>query len=334
MHDPLNLRQINAVNASSEDVWATLHERKEPVVFRALLAHWPVVKQAKDSALSALRMLTESATNEPVTVYNIDEKDNGRVFYNDALNGFTYRVLSGPFSKLSSQLESNVDNGSYYLGSTLVERWFPEFHKAHLCPLDDKQSLKSLWLGQKSKVAIHCDFPLNLACNIIGKRRFVLFPPDQIDNLYIGSIDYTPAGRPISMVDINNPDFDKFPKFATALDNAVIVDLEPGDCLYIPSMWWHYVEGLDAINAQINYWWREERAVVNNPTDSLTHAMLAIRHLPLHERKAWQAFFDYYLFSDVLDTHHIPNALLGMLDESNTQLSKQVKQQIAAKLSR
>lgn len=336
MLNPQSLRSVQEEhNVSDETLWTSFASRTEPVVFRGLLSDWSVVKTAKQNARDALEMLSQSATEEAVTVYHISPKDNGRVFYNETFTGFTYRALSGPFSRLAKQLDMGDDgSGSYYLGSTLVERWFPKFNENHQCPLDAKPVLKSLWLGQQSKVAIHCDFPLNLACNIIGTRRFVLFPPDQIDNLYIGSLDFTPAGRPLSMVDLHNPDFNQYPKFKTALDSALVVDLEPGDCLYIPSMWWHYVEGLEQVNAQINYWWREEQAAVNNPTDPLTHAMLAIRHLPLHERKAWKAFFDYYLFSDVLDTTHIPDTLLGMLDESNIKHLSQVKTRLASNLSR
>jgi hypothetical protein len=36
-----------------------------------------------------------------------------------------------------------------------------------------------------------------------------------------------------------------------------MVELEPGDALHIPSMWYHHVEGLEPFNMLVNYWWRE-----------------------------------------------------------------------------
>ena len=52
------------------------------------------------------------------------------------------------------------------------------------------------------------------------KRRFTLFPPDQVKNLYIGPLEFTPAGQPISLVDIYNPDLNEFPKFESAKETA------------------------------------------------------------------------------------------------------------------
>ena len=53
------------------------------------------------------------------------------------------------------------------------------------------------------------------------------------------------------MVDFDNPDYDRFPRFAEAERNALGVVLEPGDVIYIPNMWWHQVESLSAINGLV-----------------------------------------------------------------------------------
>ena len=57
-------------------------------------------------------------------------------------------------------------------------------------------------------------------------RRFTFFPPEQLENLYVGPIDFSPAGQPISLVDILNPDYAKFPKYKNAEDAALFADLE------------------------------------------------------------------------------------------------------------
>ena len=41
---------------------------------------------------------------------------------------------------------------------------------------------------------------------VAGRRRFTLFPPEQVANLYIGPLDLTPAGQPVSLVDQAQPD--------------------------------------------------------------------------------------------------------------------------------
>ena len=57
------------------------------------------------------------------------------------------------------------------------------------------------------------------------------------------------------MVDFANPDFEKYPRFREAIAAGQMAELEPGDAVFIPAMWWHHVEGLSAFNTLVNYWW-------------------------------------------------------------------------------
>ncbi|MFX8258165.1 cupin-like domain-containing protein, partial [Acinetobacter baumannii] len=86
-----------------------------------------------------------------------------------------------------------------------------------------------------------------------------------------------PAGQPISLVDLAAPDLARFPRFAEALPHAQVVTLEPGDALFIPSQWWHGVEGLDPINALVNFWWRQTPAFMDTPLNTLMLALLTLR---------------------------------------------------------
>jgi hypothetical protein len=142
-----------------------------------------------------------------------------------------------------------------YIGSTPVDKVLPGFRAENDIRLDGIDALVSIWLGNRSRIAAHFDQPENMACCVAGRRRFILFPPEEIVNLYPGPIHFTPAGQIISMVDFEEPDFEKFPKFRKALENARVADLRPGDAVYVPSMWWHHVEGLEILNILINYWW-------------------------------------------------------------------------------
>ena len=70
----------------------------------------------------------------------------------------------------------------------------------------------------------------------------------------------------------------------------------PGDALFIPSMWWHHVESRSELNLLVNYWWCDSLPELGSPTGALLHAMLAIRDLPSHQRKAWGNLFNHYVF--------------------------------------
>jgi len=74
--------------------------------------------------------------------------------------------------------------------------------------------------------------------------------------------------------------------------------LEPGDVIYVPSLWWHQVESVAHVNGLVNFWWSDQPAVLGSPVDALTHALMAIKSLPSAQRVAWRAYFDHYVFSD------------------------------------
>ena len=114
-----------------------------------------------------------------------------------------------------------------------------------------------IWIGNRSLVSTHFDLSDNIACVVAGRRRFTLFPPEQLPNLYVGPLDHTMAGQPASMVELNAPDFERFPRFREALAAAVTAELEPGDAIYIPTLWWHQIEALAPFNILVNYWWED-----------------------------------------------------------------------------
>src|SRR3546814_2525666 len=57
------------------------------------------------------------------------------------------------------------------------------------------------------------------------------------------------------MVDLAAPDLTRYPRFAEALAHAMTAELEPGDAIYIPGLWWHDVQAAGPFNVLVNYWW-------------------------------------------------------------------------------
>ena len=113
----------------------------------------------------------------------------------------------------------------------------------------------------------------------------------------MGPLDLTPAGQPITLVDIRNPDLERFPRYAEALEAAEVADLGPGDAVYIPALWWHNVEALDDFNVLVNYWWRDVPEYFESPSgNALLYALLTVKGLPPSQRRGWKALFDYLIF--------------------------------------
>jgi len=223
-----------------------------------------------------------------------------------------------------------------YVGSTEVNNWFPGYTKENNAAIDHLKPLTSIWIGNKSKIAAHFDFPNNLACCIAGRRKFTLFPPEQLANLYIGPMEFAPGGQEISLVDFDKPDLAKHPKFEQALAVAQVAELDAGDVLFIPSMWWHHVESLAAFNVLLTHWWRDSPAFMGRPNNALMLAILSLRNLPLAQRKAWQEQFNYYVFEhDDKNLDHIPESIKTYFSQPIDELeARKLRADLLNKLKR
>lgn len=306
--------EVEVADAAALD--AQLRASDRPFVVRGLANDWPLVAAGRRSAQEARNYIAAHGRDRPFTVSVGDPRADGRLFY-DAGMAMNFRTSKGKLSDIFAKMaefEGKPDAPTIYLGSVDLPTFFDGLHEANHIDLGDRKPLASIWIGARTRIAAHNDLPNNLACVAVGRRRFTLFPREQFRNLYLGPIDNTPAGRAVSMVDFHAPDLAAHPRFHDALSQALVAELEAGDALYIPAMWWHHVEGLDPFNVLVNYWWRETPRWLGQPQDALTHAMLAIRDLPDDEKQHWRDMFDHYVFGSGEDVvKHIPEEARSVL---------------------
>lgn len=311
---PTPIREVTVADAGELD--RRLRDATEPFVVRGLVVDWPLVQAARRSGAAARAYLLAHARDVPFTVSVGVPDSGGRLFYDDAMamNFRTLRArLPDIFAKIA-ETEGRPDTLPIYLASIDMHGFFTGLHEANHVDLGDREPLASIWMGTRTRIAAHNDIPDNLACVAAGRRRFTLFPREQFRNLYLGPVDNTPAGRAVSMIDFHAPDDARHPRFREALAHAQVAELEAGDALHIPAMWWHHVEGLDAFNVLVNYWWRETPRWLGAPQDALNHAMLAIRDLPADQKAHWRDVFDYYVFgNDEEMLAHIPENARSVL---------------------
>jgi len=313
-------------------------DRAEPTLIRGLVGHWPIVRAALDSPAAVEAYLRRFYAGAPVNAVYGAPGAKGRVFYNEDLSGFNFEAVKSPLDTVLDDLRAQSraeDPAGIYVGTTPVDTVLPGFRSENDIRLNIPNPLVSIWLGNRSRIAAHFDQPDNIACCAAGRRRFILFPPTQIENLYPGPIDFTPAGQIISMVDFEKPDFDAFPRFRAALEHAQVAELEPGDAIWVPSMWWHHVDGLEALNVLVNYWWNATPAWMDAPANVLDYALLALRDLPRRQREAWKALFDFYVF-DFEDESiaHIPENRRGVLAPMDAMRARRLRAQLLRKINR
>jgi hypothetical protein len=330
-----SIDEITGVTAA--DLTDDLLASDRPLVLRGLVADWPAVRHGLESADRLIEYLLGFDSGNVVTALHAPPEAAGRIFYNEDMTGFNFEYRRMALAAAVQQVRSHVElpaPPSLYIGSTNVDHWLPGFRQQNDLPVRHLEPLASIWIGNQSRVAAHYDFPSNIACVVAGHRRVIVFPPEQLANLYVGPLDFTPAGQPISLVDFHAPDDERFPKFREAVQTARMSELQPGDAIIVPSMWWHHMEALDAFNVLVNYWWRSSPAWMGPPLSVLQHAILGLRDLPAAQRKQWRELFDFYVFNpEPGNFEHIPRAARGVLNPIDEPIARQIRKMLRDKLS-
>lgn len=315
----------------------------EPVILRGMIADWPVVRAGLESAEKAMEFLVSGYSGKPAKVYIGGPETGGRFHYDESRTALNYHVETISLPDMFSRIRENFDQSdpSYFYSPSLVyPQAFPDIQDGNSLPLTHgsirpDHLVAKIWIGTQSIASAHFDMPSNIACCMVGKRRFTLFPPEQVHNIYPGPFNPTPGGQVITMANLRDPDLETFPRFRDALDASVVADLEPGDVLYYPSMWWHEVEARDKFNIMVNYWWYSSPFYMGDPMDVIMHGILALRDRPKNEKKAWRELFDYYVFGPADKPRaHLPEAAHGVLGELDETMARKLRAMLQHSLNR
>ena len=309
----------------------------KPVVLRGLVNDWPAVRAARESPRALADYLRGFDRGKPVAVLEGPPSIRGHFFYSDNLRGLNFERRPATIGATIDRLLAQFDDPNppaLYIESTPTAEHLPPFAAANQIPLLPPSVTPRIWIGNTLLVQPHFDLSSNIACVVGGRRRFTLFPPEQVGNLYVGPFEFNVSGLPISMVNVNSPDLDRHPRFAEALRHASSAELEPGDALYIPYGWWHQVESLTPFNVLVNYWWNEARQA-GSPFDCLLHGMLTLRDLPAEQRALWRAMFEHYVFTAPDEAlSHLTREQRGMLGPPSPERTQAIRAILARAFSR
>lgn len=288
-----------------------------PVVMRGLVSSWPAVHAATRSAEDFRDYLCRFDNGGSAGAFVGDPRIAGKYYYAEDFKGFNFERRQMRFvDALTAIVVAHGRRGAptMYMGSVPVNDYLPGFTDHNVLPVLAAHVAPRIWLGHESNVSAHFDAYDNVACVVAGTRRFTLFPPEAIEGLYVGPLDNTMAGQPVSLAASAPPNDDKYPLFQKVREQALCAELKPGDGIYIPKLWWHQVESTASFNCLVNYWWDAFAGGPDAPYTGLLLSMIAIAERPPRERQAWKAFFDHYVFrSNGHPLAHLPAELHGML---------------------
>ena len=338
-------RKTEALTGIAPDTipFEDLIARQRPVILKGVARDWPLVRHGLQSPKVAIDYLTRFYQGRPVVGYVGAPEIKGRFHYAPDLSGLNFSAERTRLDTFLDRLTAHIDDPdppSFYVGSTDVDLFLPGLRAENDLKLDHpafaaSAPLVSIWMGNHTIASAHWDMSNNIACCMVGRRRFTLFPPEQVANLYPGPLEPTPGGQVVSMVDFAAPDLDRFPRFADAMKAGEVAELEPGDVLLYPALWWHHVEALGPFNAMINYWWNAVPDFMDSPMNTLLHAMLSLRDRPEAEKQSWRAIFDYYIFGPAeRPVVHLPEAAHGALAPLDDLRARRLRAMLLNKLNR
>jgi hypothetical protein len=317
---------------------AEVRPAARPVVLRGIARDWPAVVAAGESAAAGVGYLKRFSRPAPVPAILGEPGIAGRFFYTPDLKALNFVRGQTPLDPFLDRLLRDRAHAEPYamaIQSVPLPELLPGFAEANGCALVPDGVVPRMWLGNAIRVATHYDLMENVGVVVLGRRRFTLFPPEQIANLYMGPLELTPAGTPVSLVDPDAPDLERFPRFAAALRTAQSATLAPGDGIYIPFHWWHAVESLGPVNAFVNYWWNPAPVGLGNPYDVLLHALVAIAALPANQRAAYRAVFDHLVFRpDGAPAAHLPDDVKGVLGPLDPGTAARIRATVVDSLGR
>jgi hypothetical protein len=313
----------------------------QPTVIKGLVRDWPLART--DSPERAADYLKSFYQGRRIVAFVARPERKGRFGYTEDGTQLDFESDRGLLDEYLDRILLHLDDDqapSFYIGSTDVDRFLPGFRAENDLVLNHgmfaaNPPMVGAWIGNRTTALAHHDMSNNIACCLVGRRRFALFPPEQIENLYPGPLEPTPGGQVVTVTDIDAPDFERFPRLREALAAGEVAELEPGDALFYPAMWWHQVNALEPFNVMINYWWNTSPQYMDTPQNALLHALLCLRDRPEQEKRAWRAMFDYYVFGPADRAGaHLPEAARGNLAPMDEMKARRLRAWLLQRLNR
>lgn len=210
------------LQASIDTVTEAIASR-QPCVFRQRAAHWTAVREWSFERIAAL------GPDTPVQLVQGNRELDLTVFCSSTLGAYLCSLRD----------DAALLGPSLYLKEFDLLKTFKQL-EADLRPSElfprgsvhDRQA----WIGPAGAcTGLHHDFFDNLAVQILGRKRFYLLPPGSVERLNAVSAKHDNWSR-LASQGVEEL-FDN--RELTGL--AWVVDLEPGDILYVPARWWHEV---------------------------------------------------------------------------------------------
>lgn len=237
-----NAQPIEVVDCPSmETFYKNYIVAEKPVILENCVNHWPALNKWKDQnyfiKLAGLRTVSIEIGRD----YTESDWTQKLMTIEEFIKNFIYQS-NGPTGYLAQyQLFEQIPE----LKDDIAE---PEY----CCFSDSDEPVDVMaWYGPKGTISpLHHDPKRNLLTQVVGEKQIFLFSPKDSEYLYPHEHELL---NNTARIDPRFPDFEKYPKYKDA--KVYFCVLRPGQMLYIPPKWWHFVESL-SISFSVSFWWK------------------------------------------------------------------------------
>ena len=177
-------------------------------------------------------------------------------YYFDADRRKPYEHIVMPFTELAAAMAADPEK--WYIAELNFDEVFPkvaaELQRLSVLPDDARSVLRLVFFGTNSASATHFHVrDQAILSHLKGEKRVILAGPKATGQLATNSKF---GGRPQFSTHGPEAGADALECFTDLCGSeAVQVDIVPGDALFIPVQWWHWVEGRGE-NLSVTTFWR------------------------------------------------------------------------------
>ncbi|XP_017066420.1 bifunctional peptidase and arginyl-hydroxylase JMJD5 [Drosophila eugracilis] len=239
-----NILQLEA--PSLEEFQTKCFQAEQPSLLLNTIQHWPALDKWLD-----LNYLLQVAGNRTVPIeigsnYASDEWSQQLVKIRD--------FLRRQFGKQDNNSSHDIEYLAQHELFSQIPALKRDISVPDYCSIskDDPPGVVDIkaWLGPAGTISpMHYDPKHNLLCQVFGYKKIILAAPEDTKYLYPHHNEFLAN---TSQIDAAHLDLETYPLLGKVKFYELL--LQPGDCLYMPPKWWHYVRS-ESPSFSVSFWW-------------------------------------------------------------------------------
>lgn len=290
--------------------WAALEAlvaKGAPAVFPHESVHGELIEAGRSQPAQLLDILRQRVGDRKLSVAEIPQEADGLMTHRGRGG------LAAAWTPVEATLADVVDRmlarplagNRILIHGSPIDELLPELAPLMHLPICPEIAGR-LWLGTARGTDLTFDAFESLRWSFVGKMRVYLFPPSMEPSMRIGALEGSHLGTPISLLD---PAVDP----SLLPPGGQLIDLQPGEILYVPTYWWHCFRSKGAIGWVNHSWTDLAGRAAKAAHATFWQSVLSMRELPVAHRDHYARLMESIVFRNHGDPFaHLPEADQGL----------------------